>query len=94
MGRSAGKVSEAPVGFVQDLVLLVLHPFYLPKQESLIANQTPASPLLLNQVLYEVRQTDMYRKLKNIKQLYVAALTCVWWEVGEAAYFIAQNPNS
>ena len=91
MTGSTCDVSEAHVGFVERSVLLVLHPFFLSKQESLAKSNTSRSPVAKSGSVGA--QADMYGKLKNIKQLYVAPLKCGWWEVDEAAYSIAQNPS-
>lgn len=83
MTRSACELSEAYVIFVEGSVLPVLHPFFLSEQESAKSNAS-RSPVAPSGSVGA--QADMYEKLENVKQLYVAPLKCGWWEVDEAAY--------
>lgn len=71
MTGSACEVSEAHVGFVEGSVLLVLHPFFLSKQESLAKSNTSRSRVAKSGSVGA--QADMYGELKNIKCTYVCS---------------------
>lgn len=75
--ESAREIGEAHVSIVEGSFLLLLHTF-LSKQESL-AQQNTSSSLFANS-RFVVVQEDLYGKVKNIKQFYVAPLECGWWE--------------
>lgn len=69
----------------------MLHPFFLSEQDSLAKSNTSRSAV--PKLGSTGAQADMYGKPKHVKQQHVASLKCGWWEVDEAAYFIAQNPS-
>lgn len=74
--ESACEIGEARVSIVEGSFLLLLHTFFLSKQESL-AQQNTSSSLFANS-RFVVVQEDLYGKVKNIKQFYVAPLECGW----------------